>query len=85
MKKPQLPTWSRRPLEERIISVRFWVAAHFDKLSAGVVQLVERLVANEKVAGAHPVSRSHTKIRPKIDRILIISSDVKRHFAIVSL
>ena len=26
-KMPQLPTWSRRPPEERIISVRFWAAA----------------------------------------------------------
>ena len=28
-------------------------------LDAGVAQLVERLVANEKVAGSNPVSRSH--------------------------
>ena len=37
---PRLPTWSRRPPEERIISVRFWVEAL--TFSPGLAQLILR-------------------------------------------
>ena len=45
---------------------------------AGVVQLVERLLAKEKVVGSNPIARSRTQNRRRFFNLRFVSGDVAK-------